>query len=83
MIKIKNYYCKKCIRYYYYQEHRRYKRKKKTHYNEYSNFEINLNKFIPIAKRQLNGLVKKACISGNHDLFKNEIIKLLIAEEGT
>ncbi|MFW9901229.1 MAG: hypothetical protein ACFFDY_08075 [Candidatus Thorarchaeota archaeon] len=42
---------------------------------------INYKKLRPIAKRQLHRLVKKAKSSGNHELYKKEIIKLIRNEK--
>ncbi len=81
------YYCKKCNKYHYrgkiYKEHSDYKKEEfnKDNYPDVENIKINLDTLRPIAKRQLRRLLKKMESSSNHDLYKNEIIKLIRNEK--
>ena len=81
------YYCKKCKKYHYrgkiYKEHSDYKKEEfnKDNYPDVENIKINLDTIRPIAKRQLRRLLKKMESSGNHELYKNEIIKLIRNEK--
>ncbi len=81
------YYCKKCKKYHYrgkiYKEHSDYKKEEfnKDNYPDVENRKINLDTLRPIAKRQLRRLLKKMDSSGNHELYKNEIIKLIRNEK--
>ncbi len=81
------YYCKKCKKYHYrgkiYKEHSDYKKEEfnKDNYPDVENIKINLDTLRPIAKRQLRRLLKKMESSGNHGLYKNEIIKLIRNEK--
>jgi len=61
-----------------------YKKEKisKNHYPNDENVKINLDNLRPIAKRQLRTLFKKMKSSGNHELYKNEIMKLIKNEKG-
>jgi hypothetical protein len=81
--KMHKYYCKKCKKNHHrgkiYRDHLVYKREE---FNNNVNSEvdytnIDLNKLRPIAKRQLRKLLKKMKSSGNHEFYKNEIIKLI------
>ena len=80
------YYCEKCKKYHYrgkiYKDHLDYKREKIKINSQTDDEEIkiNLDKFRQIAKRQLHRLFKKAKNSGNHELYKIEIIKLIKKE---
>jgi hypothetical protein len=83
------YYCKKCKRYHHrgkiFKDHMKYSKdhniKDKEINSDEEIIKLNLDEFRPIAKRQLNRLVKKANRTGNYELYKNQIIKL-IKEEG-
>ena len=81
------YYCRKCKKFHYrgkiYEEHLNFNRKKLKKDTQYDDKEIkiNINKLRPIAKRQLNRLFKKAKSTGNHELYKKEIIKLIKNEK--
>ncbi|MFW9998721.1 MAG: hypothetical protein ACFE9Q_05975 [Candidatus Hodarchaeota archaeon] len=81
------YYCNKCDKYHYrgkiYREHLDFKREKisKDISADDKELEINFKKLRPIAKRQLQRLFKKAKHSGNHELYKKEIIKLIENEK--
>jgi len=81
------YYCKKCKKYHYrgkiYKEHLDYKKEEynKDNYPDVENIKINLDTLRPIAKRQLRRLLKKMESSGNHELYKNEITKLIRNEK--
>ena len=87
MIELHKYYCKKCKKYHYrgkiYKEHLDYKKKEisKNNYPDDENIKIDLDSLRPIAKRQLRMLFKKMKSSGNHELYKNEIIKLIENEK--
>lgn len=80
------YYCEKCNKYHYrgkiYKDHLDYKREKPkiTSNIDEDELKINIDKLRPIAKRQLHRLFKKAKSSGNHELYKTEIIKLIKKE---
>jgi hypothetical protein len=85
---MKKYYCEKCEKYHHrgkiYNDHLYFKREiiqNQTIYNE-DEITINLDDLRPIAKRQLHKLLRKAKSSKNHELYKNEIIKLLKNEKG-
>ncbi len=77
------YFCKKCKKNHYrgkiYKDHLVYKR------NEFINdinpeidyIKVDLDTLRPIAKRQLRKLLKKVKSSDNHELYRNEIIKLI------
>ena len=81
------YYCKKCNKYHYrgkiYENHLDYKKEdtNKDTYPDDENIKVNLDTLRPIAKRQLRRLFKKIKSSGNHELYKNEIIKLIKNEK--
>jgi len=81
------YYCKKCKKYHYrgkiYKEHSDYKKEEfnKDDYLDVENTKINLDTLRPIAKRQLRTLLKKMKLSDNHELYKNEINKLIKNEK--
>ncbi|MFX1313986.1 MAG: hypothetical protein ACFFHD_15450 [Promethearchaeota archaeon] len=81
------YYCKKCKKYHYrgkiYKDHLNYKKEDtiKDNYPDDENIKIDLDILRPIAKRQLHRLFKKMKSSGNHELYKNEIIKLIKNEK--
>ena len=86
MIEMKKYYCTKCKKYHHrgkiYKVHLKFKKEeeiKKT--ADYENLKIDLESLKPIAKRQLHRLLKKVNASGNHELYKNEIIKLIKNEK--
>ncbi len=87
MIKLHKYYCKKCKKYHYrgkiYKNHLDYKKEvisRNTPPND-ENIKLDLDTLRPIAKRQLRRLFKKIKSSGNHELYKNEIIKLIKNEK--
>ena len=77
----------KCKRYHHrgkiHHEHIDYRRKKikNQNFDNYKEIDINLDEFRSIAKRQLNRLFKKAKSTGNHELYKNQIIKLIKNEK--
>jgi len=81
------YYCKKCKKYHYRgkidKEHSDYKKEEfnKDDYLDVENTKINLDTLRPIAKRQLRTLLKKMKLSDNHELYKNEINKLIKNEK--
>ena len=87
MIIMNKYYCRKCKKYHYrgkvYREHLKYKREEiqKDIHPDNDDTRINYKKLRPIAKRQLHRLVEKANSSGNHELYKKEIIKLIRNEK--
>lgn len=87
MIKLHKYYCKKCKKYHYrgkiYRNHLDYKKEVISRNNPLNdeNIKIDLDTLRPIAKRQLRRLFKKIKSSGNHELYKNEIIKLIKNEK--
>ena len=87
MIIMHKYYCKKCKKYHYrgkiYKEHSDYKKEdfNKDDYLDVENTKINLDTLRPIAKRQLRTLLKKMKLSDNHELYKNEINKLIKNEK--
>lgn len=84
---MRKYYCTKCNKYHYrgkiFKEHLDYKREKKSKNKipEVNNMQINLDRLRPVAKRQLRRLYKKMKSSKNHELYKNEIIKLIKKEK--
>ncbi|MFX0106582.1 MAG: hypothetical protein ACFE75_13995 [Candidatus Hodarchaeota archaeon] len=81
------YYCRKCKKYHYrgkiYKDHLNYKKEdpSKDTYPDDENININLDIIRPIARRQLHRLFKKMKSSVNHELYKNEIIKLIKNEK--
>ncbi|MFW9988699.1 MAG: hypothetical protein ACFFC3_08600 [Candidatus Odinarchaeota archaeon] len=81
------YYCKKCNKYHHrgkiFEEHLKFKKKdiKKNNHPDNKDIKINFKTLRPIAKRQLSRLFRKAKISGNHELYKNEIVKLIKKEK--
>lgn len=87
MIIMHKYYCKKCKKYHYrgkiYKEHSDYKKEdfNKDDYLDVENTKINLDTLRPIAKRQVRTLLKKMKLSDNHELYKNEINKLIKNEK--
>jgi hypothetical protein len=86
---MRKYYCTKCERNHHrgkiFKNHLKYKKEKKTELKNENlddeNIKVNLDDLRPIAKRQLRRLFKKAKRSGNYDLYKNEIIKLIKNEK--
>ncbi|MFW9941231.1 MAG: hypothetical protein ACFFFT_09330 [Candidatus Thorarchaeota archaeon] len=82
MIEISRYYCTKCKKHHHrgniYREHLKFKKKDKcTKTVDYENIKINFESLRPIARRQLNRLLKKIDTTGNHEIYKMEIIKLI------
>ncbi|MFW9894300.1 MAG: hypothetical protein ACFFD7_00685 [Candidatus Thorarchaeota archaeon] len=82
------YYCKKCKKYHHrgkiYIDHLNYKKKVLNELNsvQFGGKKVNIDGLRPIAKRQLHRLLKKIISSGNYELYKNEIIKLMNKEKG-
>lgn len=81
------YYCIKCKKYHYrgkiYKAHLEYKKEKSKKNNNLNDdpIKVNLDDLRPIAKRQLRRLYKKMKLSGNDELYKTEIIKLIKNEK--
>jgi len=82
------YYCVKCKKYHHrgkiYKNHIGYKREGRTNSEDdypKEGIKVNINDLRPIAKRQLRRLCKKMKLSGNHELYKTEIIKLIRNEK--
>ncbi len=81
------YYCNKCKKYHYrgkiYKDHLNYKREvsRKANIIDDENIKVKLDTLRPIAKRQIHTLLKKMKSSGNQQLYKNEIIKLIKNEK--
>ena len=82
------YYCSKCKKYHHrgkiYKDHLKYK-KEKEHLDNLNNknqkLTINYDELRPIAKRQLHRLFRKMELTGNQELYKHEIFKLLENEK--
>ena len=81
------YYCNKCKKFHHrgkiYKDHLKYKRQEDvdTHNNQNEEIRINYNDLRPIAKRQLHRLYRKMKLTGNHELYKHEIVKLIENEK--
>jgi ribosomal protein S17 len=81
------YYCIKCKKYHHrgkiYKNHLEYKKIDASQGKDAENegIKVNLDDLRPIAKRQLHRLYKKMKLSGNHDFYKKEIIKLIKNEK--
>ncbi|MFX1502996.1 MAG: hypothetical protein ACFFDH_18695 [Promethearchaeota archaeon] len=86
---MQKYYCNKCKKNHHrgkiYKDHLEYKKKEisknKDKEAEDDTIKVNLDTLRPIAKRQLNRLYKKMKLSGNHEFYKTEIIKLIKNEK--
>ncbi|MFX1420054.1 MAG: hypothetical protein ACFE9N_14140 [Promethearchaeota archaeon] len=83
------YYCNNCKKHHHrgkiYENHLEYKKEERRK-NDDKNLKddetkINFNDLRPIAKRQFRRLYKKMNLSGNHELYKTEIIKLIKKEK--
>ncbi|MFX1572921.1 MAG: hypothetical protein ACFFB0_09235 [Promethearchaeota archaeon] len=82
---MKKYFCSKCKKQHHrgkiYREHLKFKQEMKSlKPPDKGNLKVSLESFRSIAKRQLNRLLKKMDETGNHQLYKNEIIKLIKKE---
>ncbi len=80
------YYCTKCKKHHHkgkiYREHLKFKEENKsTNTIDDENIRVDLESLRPIAKRQLNRLLKKMDKTGNHELYKKEIINLIKKEK--
>ncbi|MFX0030146.1 MAG: hypothetical protein ACFE8B_13125 [Candidatus Hermodarchaeota archaeon] len=76
------YYCRKCKRYHYrgkiYREHLKFKEiEENTNNSESKSFKVEFESLRPIAKRQLNRLLKKIDKTGRNEIYEKEIIKLI------
>ena len=52
-----------------------------TEDNEFESIKVDLESLRPIAKRQIHRLLKKIRATGNHEIYKKEIIKLIRNEK--
>ncbi|TFF90894.1 MAG: hypothetical protein EU548_00660 [Promethearchaeota archaeon] len=84
---MEKYYCTECKRYHYrgkiYQEHLSYKKKKDINSLKKNEIDsLDLERFRPIAQRQISRLLIKMESTGNHELYSNEISKIINKELG-
>ncbi|MFX1504320.1 MAG: hypothetical protein ACFFDH_25395 [Promethearchaeota archaeon] len=81
------YYCKRCNKNHYrgkiFKEHLKFKKEhiRENDHPDNEEIKVNLKTLRPIARRQLRRLFQKAKLSGNHDLYKNEIARLIKNEK--
>ncbi len=82
------YYCIKCKKHHHrgkiYKDHLKYKKKEaqEEHRNRQNEkTKISYDDLRPIAKRQLRRLYRKMKLTGNHELYKQEIVKLIENEK--
>jgi hypothetical protein len=86
MIEMKKYYCRKCKRYHHrgkiYGEHLKFKkREENANSTDNDTLKVEFESLRPIAKRQLNRLLKKIHKTGKNEIYKKEIIKLIKNEK--
>ncbi|MFW9773905.1 MAG: hypothetical protein ACFFFB_08610 [Candidatus Heimdallarchaeota archaeon] len=78
---MKKYYCSKCEKHHHrgkiFKKHLTFKKEEVSKFTDYENLSLDLESLRPIAKRQLSRLLKKMNLTGNHELYKKEIIKLI------
>ncbi|MFX1297395.1 MAG: hypothetical protein ACFFD2_21385 [Promethearchaeota archaeon] len=83
---MKKYYCTKCKKNHHrgkiYKDHLKFKEDKKTiKITNDEKITVDFNSLRPIAKRQFNRLLKKMEKTGNQEIYRNEIIKLINNEK--
>lgn len=86
MIEMKKYYCTKCKRYHHrgkiYKEHLKFKEtEENANFSETETLKVEFESLRPIAKRQLNRLLKKIHENDSSEIYKKEIIKLIKNEK--
>jgi hypothetical protein len=86
IVMTKKYYCNKCKRYHHrgkiYREHLKFEVKEDTtNKSENETLKVEFKSLRPIAERQLNRLLKKIDKTGNNEIYKKEIIKLIKNEK--
>lgn len=78
---MQKYYCGNCEKHHHrgkiYKKHLKFKKEEVSKFAEYEKLSVDLESLRPIAKRQLSRLLKKMNLTGNHELYKKEIIKLI------